>query len=315
MSMRPWARLARITVAGALLASAIGVGAAPFASAQDPRSRTSRKASSTSPWSSSGRTTTAAGARRTTRASSTSARTCRTRTSPTWSWCRRAPTRSRSSAAWRARASTSSSAPPSATWTPWTPSPRSSRTATFLHLTGYKSNGTNFGNFFGAIEDMKYLAGHARRARAPSWTATPRSATWPPSPSRRRSGWATRSCWAPSRPAPSARWTCASSTPGTTRQQERDGAASLFDAGAQVVFTGADTPAVAQVAEEKGKWGVTYDHPGSCTVDALPDGPLLDLGPRVRPHRGAGQGRHVHRGLRVLRRGCRRHGPVRLHGR
>ena len=34
---------------------------------------------------------------------------------------------------------------------------------TFLHLTGYKSNGKNFGNFFGAVEDMKYLAGHARR--------------------------------------------------------------------------------------------------------------------------------------------------------
>ena len=30
---------------------------------------------------------------------------------------------------------------------------------TFLHLTGYKSNGKNFGNFFGAVEDMKYLAG------------------------------------------------------------------------------------------------------------------------------------------------------------
>ena len=50
--------------------------------------------------------------------------------------------------------------------------------------------------------------------------------------------------------------------------KERDGAASLFDAGAQVVFTGADTPAVADVATEKGKWGVTYDHPGSCKVDA-----------------------------------------------
>ena len=30
---------------------------------------------------------------------------------------------------------------------------------TFLHLTGYKSNGKNFGNFFGAMEDFKYLAG------------------------------------------------------------------------------------------------------------------------------------------------------------
>jgi basic membrane protein A len=60
---------------------------------------------------------------------------------------------------------------------------------------------------------------------------------------------------------------------------ERDGAASLFDAGAQVVFTGADTPAVAQVAEEKGKWGVTYDHPGSCTSDACLTAPYWIWGP------------------------------------
>ena len=37
---------------------------------------------------------------------------------------------------------------------------------TFLHLTGYKSNGKNFGNFFGAIEDMKYLAGMLAGSRA-----------------------------------------------------------------------------------------------------------------------------------------------------
>ena len=34
---------------------------------------------------------------------------------------------------------------------------------TFLHLTGYKSNGKNFGNLMGAMENMKYLAGHGRR--------------------------------------------------------------------------------------------------------------------------------------------------------
>ena len=37
---------------------------------------------------------------------------------------------------------------------------------TFLHLTGYKSNGKNFGNFFGAVEDMKYLAGMLAGSRA-----------------------------------------------------------------------------------------------------------------------------------------------------
>ena len=61
--------------------------------------------------------------------------------------------------------------------------------------------------------------------------------------------------------------------------KERDGAASLFDAGAQVVFTGADTPAVADVAPEKGKWGVTYDHPVSCHVDACLTAPYWIWGP------------------------------------
>ena len=37
---------------------------------------------------------------------------------------------------------------------------------TYLHLTGYKSNGTNFGNFFGAMEDLKYLAGMLAGSRA-----------------------------------------------------------------------------------------------------------------------------------------------------
>ncbi|MEO5704446.1 MAG: BMP family ABC transporter substrate-binding protein, partial [Candidatus Limnocylindrales bacterium] len=37
---------------------------------------------------------------------------------------------------------------------------------TYLHLTGYKSNGTNFGNFFGAMEDFKYLAGMLAGSRA-----------------------------------------------------------------------------------------------------------------------------------------------------
>ena len=38
--------------------------------------------------------------------------------------------------------------------------------ATFLHLTGFKSNGKNFGNFFGAMEDFKYLAGMLAGSRA-----------------------------------------------------------------------------------------------------------------------------------------------------
>jgi len=60
---------------------------------------------------------------------------------------------------------------------------------------------------------------------------------------------------------------------------EKEGAASLFDAGAQVVFTGADTGAVADVAQEKGKWGVTYDHPDSCKAERCLTAPYWIWGP------------------------------------
>ena len=60
---------------------------------------------------------------------------------------------------------------------------------------------------------------------------------------------------------------------------EKEAAASLFDAGAQVVFTGADTPAVADVATEKGKWGVTYDWSGSCKAERCLTAPYWNWGP------------------------------------
>jgi basic membrane protein A len=37
---------------------------------------------------------------------------------------------------------------------------------TFIHISGYKSNSTNFGNLFGAMESMKYMAGMIAGARA-----------------------------------------------------------------------------------------------------------------------------------------------------
>jgi len=150
--------------------------------------------------------------------------------------------------------------------------------ATFLHLTGYKSNGKNFGNFFGAVEDMKYLAGMLAGARAKA-DGNPKlgyMATFP-IPEELRLGNAIMR---------GAKVTCPECTMDVRfintwhdPVKERDGAASLFDAGAQVVFTGADTPAVADVAAEKGKWGVTYDHPGSCKVDACLTAPYWIWGP------------------------------------
>lgn len=150
--------------------------------------------------------------------------------------------------------------------------------STFLHLTGFKSNGTNFGNFFGAMEDFKYLAGMLAGSRA-KVDGNPKigyMATFP-IPEEIRLGNAIML---------GAKQTCPECTMDVRwintwhdPTLEREGAASLFDAGAQVVFTGADTPAVAQVAEEKGKWGVTYDHPVSCTLDACLTAPYWIWGP------------------------------------
>jgi basic membrane protein A and related proteins len=149
---------------------------------------------------------------------------------------------------------------------------------TYLHLTGYKSNNKNFGNFFGAMEDFKYLAGMLAGSRAKK-DGVPKigyMATYP-IPEEIRLGNAIML---------GVKQTCPECTMDIRfintwhdPVKERDGAASLFDAGADVVFTGADTPANADVAQEKGKWAVTYDHPNSCKVDRCLTAPFWIWGP------------------------------------
>ena len=149
---------------------------------------------------------------------------------------------------------------------------------TYLHLTGFKSNGKNFGNFFGAMEDFKYLAGMLAGSRAKK-DGKPKvgyMATFPiPEELRLGNGIML-----------GVKQTCPECTMDIRfintwhdPVKERDAAASLFDAGADVVFTGADTPAVADVAQEKGKWAVTYDHPNSCTVERCLTAPYWTWGP------------------------------------
>jgi len=150
--------------------------------------------------------------------------------------------------------------------------------ATYIHISGFKSNETNFGNLMGAMEDMKYLAGMLAGARA-KLDGNPKlgyMATFP-IPEELRLGNAF---------AMGMRRTCPECTMDVRWINtwhdpivEKDAAASLFDAGAQVVLTGADTPAVADVAQEKGKWGITYDWYGSCKVDACLTAPYWNWGP------------------------------------
>ena len=137
---------------------------------------------------------------------------------------------------------------------------------TYIHVSGYKSNGTNFGNLMGAMEDMKYLAGMVAGSRA-KMDGNPKLgyiATFP-IPEELRLGNAFALGMRKTCPecTMDVRWINTWHDPVV----EKQAAASLFDAGAQVVFTGADTPAPADVATEKGKWGITYDWSGSCKAE------------------------------------------------
>jgi basic membrane protein A len=149
---------------------------------------------------------------------------------------------------------------------------------TFIHISGFKTNNKNFGNLFGAMESMKYLAGMLAGARAKK-DGNPKlgyMATFP-IPEELRLGNAF---------AIGMRKTCPECTLDVRwintwhdPVKEKEGAASLFDAGAQVVFTGADTPASADVAQQKGKWGITYDWSGGCKVERCLTAPYWNWGP------------------------------------
>jgi basic membrane protein A len=149
---------------------------------------------------------------------------------------------------------------------------------TFIHISGYLSNQTNFGNLFGAMEDMKYLAGMLAGARA-KLDGNPHlgyMATFP-IPEEMRLGNAI--ALGVKKTCPECSVDVAWINTWHDPTIERNAATQLFDAGAQVVFTGADTPAVADVAQEKGKWGVTYDWVGSCAAERCLTAPYWNWGP------------------------------------
>jgi basic membrane protein A len=149
---------------------------------------------------------------------------------------------------------------------------------TFIHISGYKANGTNFGNLFGAMESMKYLAGMIAGARAKA-DGNPKLgyiATFPiPEELRLGNAWALGIRKTCPECTIDVRWINTWHDPVA----EKDASASLFDAGADVVLEGADTPAVADVATAKGKWGITYDYVGSCKAERCLTSPYWNWGP------------------------------------
>jgi basic membrane protein A len=132
-----------------------------------------------------------------------------------------------------------------------------------IHVSGFKANGENFGNLMGAMENMKYVAGMLAGARAKA-DGNPKLgyiATFP-IPEELRLGNAFALGVQETCPdcTIDVRWIFTWHDPIL----EKEAASSLFDSGAQVVMTGADTPAPAEAAPE-GKWGITYDYQNNCT--------------------------------------------------
>jgi basic membrane protein A len=134
-----------------------------------------------------------------------------------------------------------------------------------IHISGFKANGDNFGNLFGAMEDMKYLAGMLAGSRA-LMDGNPKVgyiATFPiPEELRLGNAYALGVQQTCPECTVDVRWIYTWHDPTI----EKEAASSLFDSGVQVVMTGADTPAPAEAAPP-GKWGITYDYSENCTID------------------------------------------------
>ena len=134
----------------------------------------------------------------------------------------------------------------------------------WLHISGYMSNSTNYGNLFGGMEDMKYIGGMiaGARAKADNNTKLGYVAPWP-NPEVVRLGDAFMQ---------GVKVTCAECTLQVVwintwydPDKEKQAAQSLLDAGVDVILIGSDTPGPLVAAANAGKWALTYDYINSCS--------------------------------------------------
>ena len=136
----------------------------------------------------------------------------------------------------------------------------------FVHVSGYKKNDTNFGNAFGAMEDMKYLAGMIAGARAKA-DGNPRLGYIAPFPIPEVIRLGNALMLGARQICPECtlevRWMNSWFDPG----KEQEAAESMFNAGVQVVVTGADTTGPITVAGQKGKWAIGYDSDNACDAN------------------------------------------------
>ncbi len=150
----------------------------------------------------------------------------------------------------------------------------------FVHISGFKRNDSNFANLFGALEMAEYLAGMVAGAKAAE-DGSYRVGSIAPFPiaevirlSNARTLGMRRTC-------PTCvmdiRWIFTWFDP----EKEAEAAASLLDAGATVVATGADTAIPVQVAAERGMSGMGKNSANTCAIapDACLGGPYWTWGP------------------------------------
>jgi basic membrane protein A and related proteins len=133
----------------------------------------------------------------------------------------------------------------------------------WLHVSGYRSNGTNYGNLFGSMEDMKYLAGMiaGARAKADGNTKLGYVAPWPlPEVIRLGNAFMLGVKITCPECTMEVRWINTWYDP----DKEKQAGQSLIDAGVDVVLIGSDTAGPLTAAANAGKWAIPYDYINSC---------------------------------------------------
>ena len=134
---------------------------------------------------------------------------------------------------------------------------------TFIHVSGQKKNETNFGNMFGAMEEMKYVAGMIAGAKAAE-DGSNRVGVIAPFPIAEVIRLSNATALGMRRTCPEClmdiRWIFTWFDP----VKEREAAESLLDSGSTVVITGADTPGPVQAAADRGLTGIAYDSNNAC---------------------------------------------------
>ncbi len=133
----------------------------------------------------------------------------------------------------------------------------------WLHVSGYYNNATNYGDLFGSMEQMKYLAGMVGGARAKA-DGNPKIgyvAPWPlPEVIRLGNAFMIGAKTTCPECTMEVRWINTWYDP----DKEKQAAQSLLDAGVDIVLIGSDTPGPLVAASNAGKWAFTYDYINSC---------------------------------------------------